>query len=160
MKFAQVIFEIIKQDTEKLSISTSDSYIKAYPEFIQYFQELDSIEKHQLIISSHFVYGWMPTIITLNITQIDEVLLLLNRAKNGEELTVKELGILKGCINNSMVGLSKLLHFINPEKYAIWDSRIFRYLTGKKSQYGIDRPELYLEYELNRLPFSHTDWRY
>lgn len=45
-----------------------------------------------------------------------------------------------------MVGLSKLLHFINPIEYAIWDSRIFRYLTEKKSSYGIDKPELYLDY--------------
>ena len=33
-----------------------------------------------------------------------------------------------------------------PEKYAIWDSRIFRFITEKKSQYGIDKPENYLEY--------------
>jgi hypothetical protein len=61
-------------------------------------------------------------------------------------LTVNEIGILKKSINNSLVGLSKLLHFINPKDYAIWDSRIFRYLTEKKSSYGIDRPQLYLDY--------------
>jgi hypothetical protein len=45
-----------------------------------------------------------------------------------------------------MVGLSKLLHFINPDTYAIWDSRIYRYTTGKKSSYGIGEPKLYLNY--------------
>jgi len=45
-----------------------------------------------------------------------------------------------------MVGLSKLLHFINPIDYAIWDSRIFKYITEKKSQYGIDKVENYLAY--------------
>jgi hypothetical protein len=30
-------------------------------------------------------------------------------------------------INNSMVGVSKLLHFINPERYAIWDRRVASY---------------------------------
>ena len=52
----------------------------------------------------------------------------------------------KNCINNSLVGLSKLLHFINPQNYAIWDSRIFRFLTEKKSQYGIGNPKMYLQY--------------
>jgi len=45
-----------------------------------------------------------------------------------------------------MVGLSKLLHFINPTHYAIWDSRIFTYITEKKSQYGIAKAKNYLAY--------------
>ncbi|MCU4173927.1 hypothetical protein [Carboxylicivirga sp. N1Y90] len=146
MNIPSLTFERIKNDTKRLTIQSSDSYIQTYPEFIQYFRNIDSIEKHHLLISSHFVYGWMPTIITLDLTKIDEVVSLLNAAKDGIELSIDDLSILKPCINNSMVGLSKLLHFINPEMYAIWDSRIFRYVTGKKSQYGIDRPELYLQY--------------
>jgi len=107
---------------------------------------IDRIEKHHLVIASHFVYGWMPTIIQLNLKQKDKVLCLLNATKNEHILNKSELEILKSSINNSLVGLSKLLHFINPKNYAIWDSRIFRYLTEKKSYYGIDEPEHYLKY--------------
>jgi len=92
----------------------------------------------------------MPTILNLEIKEIDRVLFLLNAVKAGHLLDLEEIKTLKKCINNSLVGLSKLLHFINPGNYAIWDSRIFRYLTGKKSTYGIDQPELYLQY-LQRL---------
>ena len=88
----------------------------------------------------------MPTIIHLNLEQKDKVLFLLNAVKSGHILTINEIEVLKKTINNSLVGLSKLLHFINPKDYAIWDSRIFRYLTEKKSSYGIDRPQLYLDY--------------
>ncbi|MGL5921128.1 MAG: hypothetical protein ACRCZQ_11610, partial [Bacteroidales bacterium] len=48
-------------------------------------------------------------------------------------LNIQQLGILKSCINNSIVGVSKLLHFISPEIYPIWDSRIYKYASGKKS---------------------------
>ena len=88
----------------------------------------------------------MPTIIDLNLDKKKKVLSLLNSVKDGYLLQESELLILKNSINNSLVGLSKLLHFINPQSYAIWDSRIFRYLTEKKSNYGIDQPKNYLEY--------------
>jgi hypothetical protein len=89
----------------------------------------------------------MPTILDINLIDIDKKLKLFNSAKSGHVLKNEELIDLKECINNSMVGLSKLLHFMNPTTYAIWDSRIFRFTTGKeKSTYGIDRPQLYLDY--------------
>ncbi len=152
-------FETIFKDAERLALTGGDSYISTYPEFLIYFANIDRIKEHHLVISSHFVYGWMPTIIQLNLEQKDKVLLLLNAVKSGHALDKSELEILKSSINNSLVGLSKLLHFINPKDYAIWDSRIYRYLTERKSSYGIDKPELYLEY-LNGLKriAKHRDY--
>ncbi len=141
-------FEMIFKDAKKFIRTENDSYTQTYTELIKYFDKIKAgeINEHNLVIASHFVYGWMPTIIYLDLDQKDEVLFLLNAAKSGHILTVNELELLKKSINNSLVGLSKLLHFINPKDYAIWDSRIFRYLTEKKSSYGIDKPQLYLDY--------------
>ena len=122
------------------------SYLNTYPFFVKYFNDIEVIEKEHLIIASHFVYGWMPTIIDLNLKNVDDVLSILNKAKQGELLNEDELLIGKEAINNSIVGLSKLLHFINPKIYAIWDSRIFRFLTKKKSTYGISNPKNYIAY--------------
>lgn len=144
--FRNISYENIKKDSEKLILIDNDSYIESYVEFIKYFENINVIEKHHLIIASHFVYGWMPTIIHLNTKELERVLFLLNAAKSGKILTEQELEILKYCVNNSMVGTSKLLHFINPRIYAIWDRRIYRYLTGEKSSYGIGNPRKYLEY--------------
>jgi len=146
MDFKKLTFERLLDNAEQFWIFANDSYVETYPEFLKYFESLNLIEKHHLIISSHFVYGWMPTIIYIDTKEIDKVLFLLNAVKSGHDLKLNELETLKFCINNSMVGLSKLLHFINPRDYAIWDSRILRYITGKKSQYGIDKPENYLAY--------------
>ncbi|WP_321995783.1 hypothetical protein [Draconibacterium orientale] len=159
MNFKNLNIEKLKRDAENFSVSGNDSYIESYPEFLKYFEYLELIEKHHLIISSHFVYGWMPTVIHLDTKNIEKVLVLLNAAKSGQELKLDELEILKYCINNSMVGLSKLLHFMNPRDYAIWDSRIFKYLTGKKSQYGIDKVKNYSAYleEIKKLT-QHPDY--
>jgi hypothetical protein len=139
-------FEIFKNEVEKFDVSTDNSYVKTYAEFLKYFEDIKTINEHHLTISSHFVYGWMPTIINFKIQEREKTLELLNKAKAGIDLSIPELNYLKVCINNSLVGLSKLLHFINPNKYAIWDSRIFRFVTGKKSQYGIGEPKHYLNY--------------
>jgi len=146
MNFKNLTFENIKRDNENISIVKNDSYITVYPVFIKYFETNNPIEKHHLIIGSHFVYGWMPTILKFKMDNINEVLRLFNDVKKGEILNETELDLLKTCINNSMVGVSKLLHFINPENYAIWDSRIIKYITGQSSQYGIGKPQNYLEY--------------
>lgn len=159
MNFKNLNIEKLKRDAENFTVFANDSYIESYPEFLKYFESLELIEKHHLIISSHFVYGWMPTIIHIDTKNIERVLFLLNAAKSGHELKLDELEILKYCINNSMVGLSKLLHFLNPRDYAIWDSRIFKYLTGKKSQYGIDKVKNYSAYleEIKKLT-QHPDY--
>lgn len=146
MNFKNLSIENLNHDAENITIDKKNSYIKAYPEFIKYFETNRPIKEHHLIIGSHFIYGWMPTILTLKLDNVDEVLRLFNEVRNGKVLIEAELETLKTCINNSMVGLSKLLHFINPVNYAIWDSRILNYCTGQSSQYGIDKPKNYIAY--------------
>jgi len=136
----------LREEINSFEITGQNSYLESYKEFIKYFKSVNSIKVHHLYIASHFVYGWMPTILTLKVQSEKEILKLLNNARKTKVLAHEELETLKVCINNSMVGLSKLLHFINPKKYPIWDSRIFRYLTKKKSQYGIGDVQNYLDY--------------
>lgn len=146
MVFKNLNFKSIYADATNFALTDNDTYVEAYIEFIEYFKRIKRIEKHHLIISSHFVYGWMPTMLKLKTNELEGVLSYLNMSKLGEPLDIEKLEVLKSSINNSVVGVSKLLHFINPEDYAIWDSRIFRYLTEKKSDYGISKIENYLEY--------------
>ena len=152
--------ENLNTDVENLILTANDSYIETYPEFIRYFKDIELIENHHLVIASHFVYGWMPTVLHLETDEIGEVILYLNAAKFGNLLDEERLEVIKRCVNNSMVGTSKLLHFINPKIYAIWDSRIYRYLTGNKYSYGIDKPQAYLKYLSGLRDISaHADYQ-
>lgn len=74
----------------------------------------------------------MPTIFDFRSDNFDEALDILNKAKSGIKPTADNLALLKGLLNNSLVGTTKLLHFINPDNFAIWDSRVYRYLTNKE----------------------------
>ncbi len=135
------------KDENTINISKDRSDFISYPEFLKYFRDIKKITKHDVVIGINFTYGWMPTIFDFRSNDIDLVIDILNRAKQGKVPCENELDVLKKCFNNSLVGTSKLLHFINPEVFAIWDSRVFRYLINKEPhQNRIDNYKSYLDY--------------
>jgi hypothetical protein len=90
----------------------------------------------------------MPTAFDFRSDDIDTVVLLLNKAKKGNLLDETELQTLARCFNNSLVGTSKLLHCINPDLFPIWDSRVYRYITGNKPHhYRLNKSNLYLDFQ-------------
>lgn len=145
MAIININLEKLKSELNEIEIKEEDSYLKSYQHFIDYFSGKKELTTQDLVIGSHFVYGWMPTILKLGLIDSEKVLLILNKAKTEVMITPEEFGIVIKCVNNSVVGASKLLHFINPVQYAIWDKRINRYAT-KRSHYGIGKVETYFEY--------------
>lgn len=123
-----------------------DSYNKSYCHFIKYFNERDEITEHDLIIGANFTYGWMPTILNFKSDEFGSAVSILNRAKELERITDAQLNTLKKLINNSLVGVSKLLHFVNPDVYAIWDSRICKFLTGRAYKHKVEMTHLFWSY--------------
>lgn len=119
------------RDGYSFEIQRKSDYL-SYPEFLKYFNDLKTITRHNLTIGINFTYGWMPTIFDFRSDNFDEAINILNKAKTGSKPTVDNLTLLKGLLNNSLVGTTKLLHFINPNNFAIWDSRVYRYLTNQE----------------------------
>lgn len=118
------------KDANDLNMDKGDSYLLAYPYFLAFFEPKTTLTEQDLVIGIHFTYGWMPTIFKFEDTEkIPSALEILNRAKANKSIAVGDLHILKTLFKNSLVGTSKLLHFMNPQAFAIWDSRVFRYLT-------------------------------
>ena len=127
-----ISLEKLESDAKNIISSSDRSDLISYPEFVDFFKKNNTITKHELVIGINFTYGWMPTMFDFRSTEFDKVLSILNDAKAGKIPTEYDLKILKSCFNNSLVGTSKLLHFINPNEFAIWDSRVYRYLTNEK----------------------------
>lgn len=142
-----VNLERLKLDAFKIGPNTVGSDIVSYPEFLKYFNDINILSKHNLIIGINFTYGWMPTIFDFRSNKLKEVIEILNSAKSGTIPTIENLKILRNCLNNSLVGTSKILHFINPKNFAIWDSRVYRYLTNSEPySYRLDNFSAYLDY--------------
>ena len=124
-------------------------YKNTYSYFVDYFKNINKIEIDHFIIGLCFTYSWMPTIPNnSNFSNNDEVLEILNKAKLGNILLLEdELNKLQIACNNSLIGVSKLLHFINPHKYAIWDRKVTKFLNNGSVFYKYN-PENYLAYLL------------
>jgi hypothetical protein len=112
------------------------SYILSYPYLLSYFTSKRVVDPADLVRGAHMAYGWMPTILELYPEPPNLDLAagaeLLTRARRHGALSDEELGSLASLINNSLVGASKLLHFVAPSQFAIWDSRIYAFVFGEK----------------------------
>ena len=144
----QVSYEEFAGAARETKSETDEPYYFAYREFIRYFAQLTRITVHDFIISAHFTYGWMPTIVTLrNPSAYAEVAEILNAAKVGRIISSQDLLHLSAVVNNSLIGVSKLLHFIRPNKFAIWDSRVCKFIYGRSiSESRDDEIKWYMAY--------------
>ncbi|MBK0380044.1 DEAD/DEAH box helicase family protein [Mucilaginibacter segetis] len=151
----------------EFDVSTIDNYMVSYHAFLNYFKIIadrkGEIRKDDLIIGINFTYGWMPTIFSFKNDDFDYPLHILNQVQQGAIIGIKEFNALKSLFNNSIVGTSKLLHFINPEQYAIWDSRVCRFATGRNNVYQsqVNNTEYFNRYlNLSRLLSSEPLFEY
>jgi len=126
-----------------------DIYVEMYDYYINFFKEKEVLTKNDVVIGIGFTYSWMPTILkNLNLSKLDRVTSILNNVKQNVEISDDDLLLLKEFSNNSLVGASKLLHFINPEQYAVWDSRVFKFLNNNEAahKYKLEKVHVYREY--------------
>ena len=140
------VCEVLERGVFLESDSTQNSYNKSYYHFVKYFKDKQQLTEHDLIIAANFTYGWMPTILEFKSDEFDLAVSIVNKAKQSKRISDEELLVLKKLMNNSIVGVSKILHFINPNVYAIWDSRVCNFLTGKAHAYKVQKSGLFWAY--------------
>jgi hypothetical protein len=133
-------------DEQVVPPQANHPFTYAYFAFLQYFHDLPFIEAHHVIISAHFTYGWMPTMLKLRNTNFEQAAIILTQVKQQHDITDSDLSFLIQLVNNSLVGVSKLLHFVDPERYAIWDSRVADYLNPQLSYAQRHHPTVYRQY--------------
>jgi hypothetical protein len=150
VNMSNLLLKRLIQDEKNVPEQSADLFTYTYFAFLDYFHRISIIDVHQFIIGANFTYGWMPTMLRLKSTQFEaaaeDAAQILNHAKRRENLTDQEYQLLIDLMNRSIVGVSKLLHFVNPQDYAIWDSRVAAYLNPAMSSYQFQRTATYRSY--------------
>ena len=148
------------QDAEGVIPDPNSSIHRSYRHFTAFFQDRQTITEHDFIIACHFTYGWMPTMLDLR-GELADSIDIANRVKaEGYIPTAEEIQRLANNINGSVVGTSKVLHFIRPDIHAIWDSRVYRYLHQQRPYiYRLEAPDAYAGY-LNNIADLRQDARF
>lgn len=122
------------------------------PLFLKYSQEINRLNRDDLLLLIAFAYSWMPTIpkvsYSLNVDErLNKAVLFINKVKSWDvdidklDSYLEEFENLKAFTNNSYVWMSKVLHFINPKLFCIYDSRVLKKIakiTGEKKVSFID----------------------
>lgn len=140
------------RDMCSIEVCRTDPLIRVYPYLLDFFRRRHPLERSDFVVAANMAYGWMPKMLTLKGTDEDWDIALdvLNRARSQRIIEQNDLRILRSCINESLVGASKILHFMNPQHHAIWDSKVYIYLTYKKPTYGnygtINNLDLFCQY--------------
>ncbi|GAB4365933.1 MAG: hypothetical protein Kow0042_05440 [Calditrichia bacterium] len=71
----------------------------------------------------------------------------LNEAKTGNEISAQKIKALASLVNNSLVGASKLLHFVAPLHFPIWASRVYSYVYEQRPYHNrVNNVNKYLKY--------------
>lgn len=146
-KQVEIQIESLKKACKEFELdNTQESYYISYSEFLEHFKHISEFKKHDVIIGIHLIYGWMPTICHLKSKAFDEAAVILSKVKKDNQLLLdeKDLKTLKKLFNKSIVGTSKLLHFISPETYPIWDSKVCHYLGLPAN--AVNDTSVYLSY--------------
>ncbi len=121
---------------EYIKSKEKQDYFDSYRIFRNYIKELEFNSEDEYIKATSLVYSWMPTVLRIHdeendIDRFHEILKKVKTEKwEDESLSRDDFELVKSVINNSIIGGSKLLHFINPEKYPIWDKWVSLYLFG------------------------------
>jgi hypothetical protein len=124
-------------------VKESDFYNRTYPLQIAASAKLQgrwTIDDVLMRFCS--AYGWMPRgIQEWNLVAVPALVELLNQAEpDGNEI----INAASRCINNSIVGGSKFLHFYNPTCFPIFDS-VIESLWWDKKRTTVDRYAIYWE---------------
>lgn len=151
MKEITDIGEITIEDIRKLEELKPKhekmSYMHQYSAMIKHGANLKLSELEDVLVFSMAVYAWMPTTLKHNNRGSKALTNALTKVKKSEKLDVSDYKTVSSYMNNSYVGTSKLFHFINPEKYPIWDSLIARRfgITGSNECNKYDYYSAYME---------------
>lgn len=113
------------------ALPTNNQLLTTYGPMLEFAKRNKSkFDETTLIGLAHMAYGWMPTMIQ-NITVEQNFIAWKKQIDNG--LIGKSfLMEIMNLTNDSIVGASKLLHFLNPEMYPIYDSRVYKTISGKE----------------------------
>jgi hypothetical protein len=133
----------------------NDLYSEAYLSLSKMFPNIQKTSWDGAVLALHIVYGWMPTIPKLRTYQHwdssdrQRLVNILIQVEQKKSIHQSDLEHLKAFSNNSIIGGSKILHFLWPENYPIWDMRVARafYNCKKPNAYDVNDVGRFLVYQ-------------
>lgn len=116
--------ESLRERHKKLGPGDLEPGRLGYPYLVQYFRQRTKVHDRDIVVGIHMTYAWMPTMLRLRQSDLQAGLRAVRRLVSAEQPDESDLRDLRELVNRSVVGSSKLIHFMSPDKYPIWDRRV------------------------------------
>jgi hypothetical protein len=155
-------------DTLTALRTTSMTYRYTYDRYVEYFKSKQSgaLTELDLFVGFAFAYSWMSSIKQLDpsLGTVELAVAALNKlhALQASDLSLSDdtagsadtaaLDRLAGSVEpiryflGSVIGTSKMLHFVNPEVFPIWDAVVHRYCSLPEHAGAADSLRTYAQY--------------
>ena len=139
-------FEVLAKSSLE-GLNPKHHYLRSYPMLLQATEKLcASLGSDAIPVIAHLAYGWMPTILTYHFDNAPNEHLILSRQASDIPSGIAIVQAVQSSpVNNSWVGLSKVLHFLNPRVFPIWDSRVALNF-GISGHYNMKKKSMYIDY--------------
>lgn len=128
------------------------TYLRTYPAILSLAANSAVDVTNNFLQVSTLAYGWMPRILRIRSTQIDAAIksYVIAKKTNISTVTNDVIKPIADCLC-SVVGASKVLHFINPVVFPIWDFKVETVWKGLSadsapSQQFMSNIDNYLDY--------------
>lgn len=151
---------------------TAATYRYSYDRYLQYFRDKsrnETLTEQDLYVGFGIAYSWMATIKQLDprVKVVASAVDSLNRVRNmrpadlhlsdasDSVIPSDQIAKLETIIEpirkflSSVIGASKLLHFVNSDVFPIWDATIHRYWENNGNKYSSDSLNRYIHYFYN-----------
>lgn len=116
--------QAIRRAASRLKVPGNDRYLHHYPLLLKGIADLLPLDISRLSLAGSAVFSWMPTQMNLDHGGLKESLNVINNLPD-QPLSQKSLGLLASTFatirGRSVVAASKLLHFIYPREFPIFD---------------------------------------
>lgn len=136
------------QATPVLRDLRAAAYLLTYPHICALVQPGTAVTRTTFLQLAAMTYGWMPRILRLDTSYLSTAVTALQQGATATPQTIRSIAVkdLAACLH-SVVGASKMLHFVNPAVFPIWDSKI------ESLRLGRDPSATHMDNDTNYLSF-------
>lgn len=112
------------------------TYLRTYSRLLSLAKFDHTISSSEFCQVAALSYTWMPRVVRLFSDHLYEAASLLEEARTAMPADIVDVDLRPiVCCLHSVVGTSKVLHFVNPSVFPIWDSRVERTRLGYEPPY-------------------------
>ena len=123
------------------------TYISTYPDLINFSSSMNSGNAQEFRQLAMMVYGWMPRVLRIDNSYTAQAIKAIDDARQATLSTYQSVCVkdIANCLH-SVVGASKILHFVNPTIFPIWDSKIQAFRCLPNGNYDMSNVSKYFDY--------------